>query len=231
MDPIGNKPYGLSWVILGFFKIHTCLLFNFSFGLIYFIFFDLASNSTLLPFNYFWNFHLAHSWSTICSGHTVPREMGVPRGEAFLTLLCQIHRWASTWRPTGSFPWSGVCVVKVKKLRHYYYPAIFLTNAVSPINCESKPWWEKLTVKHLFGEPSFSANHNVWFIQFHKTKELQLFLPKGLEVYMKYFQGRGRGCGSLWRLSFWGSWWWSRLKLYFKYSNFVLSIIIVFLCL
>ena len=30
-------------------------------------------------------------------------------------------------------------------------------------------------------------------IQFHKTKELQLFLPKGLEVYMEYFQGAGAG--------------------------------------
>ena len=100
------------------------------------------------------------------------------------------------------------------KSRSYqdYYPTTFLTNAVSPINCESKLWWEKLTVKHLFGKPSFSANNTVLFIQFHKTIELQLFLPNGLEVYMEYFQGRGRGWGSLWRLSFCGSWWWSRLK-------------------
>ena len=100
------------------------------------------------------------------------------------------------------------------KSRSYqdYNPTTFLTNAVSPINCESKLWWEKLIVKHLFGEPSFSANNNVWFVQFHKTKELQLFLPKGLDVYMEYFQGRGRGCASLWGLSFCGSWWWSRLK-------------------
>ena len=82
------------------------------------------------------------------------------------------------------------------KSRSYqdYNPTTFLTNAVSPINCESKLWWEKLIVKHLFGEPSFSANNNVWFVQFHKTKEMQLFLPKGLDVYMEYFQGRGRGC-------------------------------------
>ena len=82
------------------------MLFIFSFGLVYFIIFDLASNSPMLPFSYYRNFHLAHSWSTICSVHTVPREMGVARGEAFVTLRCQIHRWASTRRLTGSFPWS-----------------------------------------------------------------------------------------------------------------------------
>ena len=113
-----------------------------------------------------------------------------------------------------------------EKSRSYqdYYRTTFLTNAVSPINCESKLWWEKLTVKHLFGKPSFSANNNVWFIQFHKTKELQLFLPTGLAVYMEYFQGRGRGCGSLWRLSFCGSWWWIRLKAFVRWVQSIKNI-------
>ena len=130
---------------------------------------------------------------------------------------CSKHLSKLTWIQQGSAGPRGFhSLFFWGKSRSYqdYYPTTFLTNAVFPINCESKLWWEKVTVKHFLGKSSFGANNNVWFIQFHKTKELQLFLPKGLEVYMECFQGRGRGWGRLWILSFCGSWWWSRLNLY-----------------
>ena len=38
----------------------------------------------------------------------------------------------------------------------------------------------KLIVEHLLGKPIFSGKNNIRFIQFHKTKELQRFLPNGL---------------------------------------------------
>ena len=34
--------------------------------------------------------HFAHPLSTDCSGYTVPRETGVARGAALVTLWCQI---------------------------------------------------------------------------------------------------------------------------------------------
>ena len=145
---------------------------------------------------------------------------------------CSKHLSKLTWiqqnsaGPRGFHSLSWIQTFLLRKEQSYqdYYPTTFLINVVSPINCESKLWWEKLTVKHLFGKPSFSANNNVWFIQFHKTTELQLFLPKGLEVYMEYFQGRGRGWGCLWRLSFCGSWLWSRLKAFVRWVQSIKSI-------
>ena len=101
------------------FLQHTHL-FDFIWASLFYIFY-LASNSLLLPFSYFWNFHLAHSWSTICSGHTVPREMGVAREEAFVTLAARSideQVLDGTQDPSHG---PGVCVVKVEKLRHYYF--------------------------------------------------------------------------------------------------------------
>ena len=40
--------------------------------------------------SYFGIFYFAHWWSTICSGHTVPRAIGVAREVAFVTLRCHI---------------------------------------------------------------------------------------------------------------------------------------------
>ena len=34
--------------------------------------------------------HLAHSWSTVCSGHTVPGDTGVVRGEALRDALVPV---------------------------------------------------------------------------------------------------------------------------------------------
>ena len=35
--------------------------------------------------------HLTHSWSTVCSGHTVPGDTGVVRGEALRDALVPVH--------------------------------------------------------------------------------------------------------------------------------------------
>ena len=99
-----------SFFFFFFFFFFLLLLFFFVFIFFFFICASLfyiigfGFKFTLVASQLFWNFHLLHSWSTICSGHTVPREMGVARREAFVTFGCQTHRWASTWRLTGSFP-------------------------------------------------------------------------------------------------------------------------------
>ena len=40
--------------------------------------------------------HLAHSWSTVCSGRTVPGDTGVVRGEALRDALVPVPWWTST---------------------------------------------------------------------------------------------------------------------------------------
>ena len=40
--------------------------------------------------------HLAHSWSTVCSGHTVPGDTVVVRGEVLCDVLVPVPWWTST---------------------------------------------------------------------------------------------------------------------------------------
>ena len=53
----------------------------------------------------YFNCHLVLAWFTSYSGHTVPRETGVPPDSACDSPVPD-HKWVSMWRPKGVFPTS-----------------------------------------------------------------------------------------------------------------------------
>ena len=118
-------------VILGFFNIHTCLLFIFFlFWLVYFILTIYLFILFIYLFIYLFFFvaiqlFLEFSPRTLVVHHLLwahcSSRDGVARGEAFVTLRCQVHRWVSTWQLTGSFPWSGSECGESRKIKTYLF--------------------------------------------------------------------------------------------------------------
>ena len=65
--------------------------------------------------------HLALPWSTVCSGHTVPRETGVARGAALVTLWCQTLGVSVTNGSRGLSHCPDVCLVGGNKFTQFAY--------------------------------------------------------------------------------------------------------------
>ena len=49
------------------------------------------------------NMQRTHLWTTVCSGHNVPRETGVVHGEAQCDDLVPVHRRISTYEGSREF--------------------------------------------------------------------------------------------------------------------------------
>ena len=66
--------------------------------------------------SHFWFFILYQKWDSESmrkDAHTVPRESGMVRGEAHVTLRCQVHWWVSMWVSRDLSHGPGVCVAWV----------------------------------------------------------------------------------------------------------------------